>query len=95
MPVHNLSAPYLDECLSARSHGASATATATTIMGVSDTCHTKWVQDTLTATGSANTNCRSRSFEHQLWQSHHVVPYIDLYAVEPIFDAVFSGRRSV
>ena len=36
---------------SARSHGASATAIGSTIMGVADTCRTKWVQDPLTATG--------------------------------------------
>ena len=40
--------------LSARSHGASATAIRSTIMGVADACHTKWVQDPLTATGSAH-----------------------------------------
>ena len=31
--------------LSARSHGASVTAIGLTIMGVTDTCYTKWVQD--------------------------------------------------
>ena len=39
---------------SARSHGASATAIGSMIMGVTDTCRTKWVQDPLAATGSAN-----------------------------------------
>ena len=43
----------------ARSHGASVAATGSMIMGVADTCHTKWVQDPLTKTVSANIHCRS------------------------------------
>ena len=43
--------PY-EQTFSARSHGAFATAIGSTIMGVTDTCRTKWVQDPLTATGS-------------------------------------------
>ena len=45
--------------LSARSHGMSATEMGSTMVGVADTCHTKWVQDPLTATGSVNIHCRS------------------------------------
>ena len=45
--------------LQGRSHGASATGLGSTILGVADTCCTKWVQDPLTVTGSANTHFRS------------------------------------
>ena len=63
---------------SACSHGTSATATTTTIMGVVDTFQAKWVQNSLPGTGSVNTHCCSCCFEHTLLQSNHVVHSIDL-----------------
>ena len=49
--------PKAKNYLTARLHGTSAT--GTTIMGVTDTYCTKWVQDPLTAIGSANIHCHS------------------------------------
>ena len=47
----------ISRLVSAHSHGASATAIGSTILDVTDTFRTKWVQDPLTATGSANIYC--------------------------------------
>ena len=66
--------------VSARSHEASATAIGSTIMGVTDTCRTKWVQDPLTATGSANPHCYKLAHHSRI--KGHFVTILTQFAVD-------------
>ena len=62
-------------------------ATASTTKGVANTCRAKWVQDPLTATGSANIHYHSRSWEYPLLQLRHVVHFRD-FLLNPILSQV-------